>query len=222
MRDKELSDTSGMFQNIPLAGYTLDAGHGIKFNVNVANLGGNNWEIVEVSPCFYGSREHGIHLKNCELYQDVEDKWKFYLYGTDANTGLPVEIYIANFVQCSGMLPPASTECIVAPVGLAYNAEVVKEKEGAEAEMSNFFIQTSQIEAVKDIPPVVYGVLGNILDFKVIKNEWTGDDIYWFYIDTNPLKLEVVVNPNDLEGEPEIGDRLFATVWLQGEILPRL
>jgi hypothetical protein len=84
--------------------------------------------------------------------------------------------------------------------------------------MSNFFVQTAQIQQMENIPPVVYGLLGDIVDFKKIKNEWTGEEVYWLYVDTSPFKLEVLINPSDLEGEPEIGKRLFATVWLQGEV----
>jgi len=224
--DKEFSDSVGVFQKVQLAGYTLNAGHGIVFNVNLAHTG-EGWEIVDVAPCFYGSKEHSVVLKDCELYQDVEIEWKFYLYGVDEETGTPVELYISNFVQCASFLPPMAEKYQIVPVGLAYNGEILPPRRYIETEdmaegstMSNFFVQTAQIQQMENIPPVVYGLLGDIVDFKKIKNEWTGEEVYWLYVDTSPFKLEVLINPSDLEGEPEIGKRLFATVWLQGEVTP--
>lgn len=224
--DKEFGDSFSIFHKIQLIGYTLNAGHGIVFNVNLAYLG-NGWEIVDVAPCFYGSKEHAVVLKDCRLHQDDEDEWKFYLYGVDEETGTPVELYISNFVQCASSLPPLIEKYEVIPVGLAYNAEIFPSREPAQSntvekvsKMSNFFIQTAQIQEVEGIPPVVYGLLGDILDFKEIENELTGEKVYWFYVDTGSLKIEVLVNPMDLDGEPEVGEKLFATVWLQGQVTP--
>lgn len=61
-----------------------------------------------------------------------------------------------------------------------------------------------------------YMIMGDILDMKEIKNEFSGEKIYYLFLNCNDIKLNVAINDEDLMGEPMIGRRFKGSVWLQG------
>lgn len=63
-----------------------------------------------------------------------------------------------------------------------------------------------------------YSILGEILEYSKLQNEYTGEYIYKMTINCNELVLEVCINETDLFGEPEIGRRFKGQIWLQGYI----
>lgn len=64
-----------------------------------------------------------------------------------------------------------------------------------------------------------WSLRGRVLAFKPLRNPLSGSELYWIYIDTEKLKLEVLVNRRALTGQLEIGALLSAEVWLQGHII---
>lgn len=58
-----------------------------------------------------------------------------------------------------------------------------------------------------------------MLAFKPLRNPLSGSELYWIYVDTEKLKLEVLVNGRALTGQLQIGAMLSAEVWLQGHII---
>lgn len=63
-----------------------------------------------------------------------------------------------------------------------------------------------------------YSVLGEILDFRLVKNKLTKEEIYMITINSNELCFDICINKQDLLGEPQIGRRFKGIVWLQGRI----
>ena len=63
-----------------------------------------------------------------------------------------------------------------------------------------------------------YSVLGEILRFERRENSLTKEKLYVMTLDCNGLEFDVCINAEDLMGEPEIGRRLKASIWLQGKI----
>lgn len=63
-----------------------------------------------------------------------------------------------------------------------------------------------------------YTLRGRVLAFRRIKNTLTNSELIWAYLDTGQIKVELVVNKNDLRGEVKVGGVLSASVWLQGYI----
>lgn len=63
-----------------------------------------------------------------------------------------------------------------------------------------------------------YSVLGEILDFKLISNTITKEEIYVMTINCNDLIFDVCINKNDLVGEPALKRRFKGVVWMQGHI----
>lgn len=63
-----------------------------------------------------------------------------------------------------------------------------------------------------------YSVLGEILDYRKVKNRITEEDIYIMTISCNDLQFDICINVDDLYGEPEVGRRFKGSLWMQGFI----
>lgn len=63
-----------------------------------------------------------------------------------------------------------------------------------------------------------YAVIGEIIDFTLLQNEFTGENVYALDIVCNDVNFSICINKEDLLGEPEIGRRFKGTVWMQGSI----
>ncbi len=64
-----------------------------------------------------------------------------------------------------------------------------------------------------------YNILGEILRYEKRKNALTGEQLYVMTVECNGLEFDVCINAEDLLGEPEIGRRLKANIWLQGKMI---
>lgn len=64
----------------------------------------------------------------------------------------------------------------------------------------------------------LYSIMGEIQNFYKVVNEYTGVELYQMKLDVNELLFDVCVPVNEVLGEPEIGRRFKATIWLQGYI----
>lgn len=63
-----------------------------------------------------------------------------------------------------------------------------------------------------------YSILGEILKYEIRENSLTKEKIYVMTVECNHLEFDVCINAEDLMGEPEIGRRLKASIWLQGRL----
>lgn len=63
-----------------------------------------------------------------------------------------------------------------------------------------------------------YSILGEILKYEKRENSLTKEKLYVMTVDCNGLEFDVCINGEDLMGEPEIGRRLKASIWLQGRM----
>lgn len=63
-----------------------------------------------------------------------------------------------------------------------------------------------------------YSILGEILHYERRENSLTKEHIYVLTLDCNGLEFDVCINEEDLMGEPEVGRRLKANIWLQGRM----
>lgn len=63
-----------------------------------------------------------------------------------------------------------------------------------------------------------YSILGEILKYEKRENSLTKENVYVMTLDCNGLEFDVCINAEDLMGEPEIGRRLKASIWLQGRM----
>lgn len=63
-----------------------------------------------------------------------------------------------------------------------------------------------------------YSILGEILEYRLDKNVYTDENIYIITVNCNEIIFDICINEMDLLGEPKVGRRLKANIWLQGTI----
>ena len=63
-----------------------------------------------------------------------------------------------------------------------------------------------------------YTILGEIMNWKLLQNEYTGENVYALDIVCNDIPFSVCINQKDLLGEPAVGRRFKGSIWLQGSI----
>ena len=63
-----------------------------------------------------------------------------------------------------------------------------------------------------------YSILGEIKDVEELENSISNEKLYAMEIDCNGLNFRVVINQNDLLGEPAVGRRFKGSIWMQGTV----
>ena len=64
-----------------------------------------------------------------------------------------------------------------------------------------------------------YSILVEILDYELVENSLTREQIYVLTVESHDLIFEVCINQKDLLGEPQVGRRFKGVIWLQGEMI---
>jgi len=64
----------------------------------------------------------------------------------------------------------------------------------------------------------LYAILGEILAVRERVNQYTNEKLYQMKLDVNEMQFDVCVPFDQVMGEPEIGRRFKANIWLQGVI----
>ena len=63
-----------------------------------------------------------------------------------------------------------------------------------------------------------YSILGEIVDYTSMENQFTHEKIYGLKVSCNDIIFEVCINEQDLLGEPDIGRRFKGNIWMQGSL----
>ncbi len=63
-----------------------------------------------------------------------------------------------------------------------------------------------------------YQVIGEIVDFTMLPNKETLEELYILTLSCNEMVFDVCINRKDLMGEPAVGRRFKGTIWLQGKL----
>ena len=63
-----------------------------------------------------------------------------------------------------------------------------------------------------------YSILGEIIELEELTNNMTGEELYHMAIICNDIRMQLVVNKEDVFGEPAVGRRYKGNIWLQGHI----
>lgn len=92
--------------------------------------------------------------------------------------------------------------------------------------MINRRIQKEDVFSIVDSSFMPYGIqcdrytlIGTIVDILTRKNTLTGDKIYIMRVECNDMELTIVINSEDLLGEPIAGRRFKGVIWLQGKLI---
>lgn len=63
-----------------------------------------------------------------------------------------------------------------------------------------------------------YSILGEIKNVEEVENPLTKECLYSMELECNDLVFRVVINQNDLLGEPAVGRRFKGSIWMQGTV----
>lgn len=63
-----------------------------------------------------------------------------------------------------------------------------------------------------------YSILGEIVELSAVTNSYSGETMYLMKINCNDIFFDVVINQEDLLGEPAVGRRFKGSIWLQGSV----
>lgn len=63
-----------------------------------------------------------------------------------------------------------------------------------------------------------YSILGEIIELEEVINPITEEKIYSMEVECNDMHFRLIINQNDLLGEPAIGRRFKGSIWLQGTV----
>ena len=63
-----------------------------------------------------------------------------------------------------------------------------------------------------------YSVVGNIVESRMLSNNYTGEDVYVMTRECNDIVFDMCINARDLIGEPAEGRRFKGRIWLQGQV----
>ncbi len=63
-----------------------------------------------------------------------------------------------------------------------------------------------------------YGILGEIIDYSIMENRVTEENMYCMKVECNDIVFDVCINEKDLLGQPAIGRRFKGNIWMQGEL----
>lgn len=63
-----------------------------------------------------------------------------------------------------------------------------------------------------------YALMGVIEDVQLVKNAFSGEEIYRLRILCNDMPFEIAIHKEDLWGIPEVGRRFKGSIWLTGNV----
>ena len=63
-----------------------------------------------------------------------------------------------------------------------------------------------------------YSIIGTIMDWRLLTNAYSQEEVYELVIECNELMFTVCINKADLYGEPMSGARFKGIIWLQGRV----
>jgi hypothetical protein len=85
---------------------------------------------------------------------------------------------------------------------------------------SGLFSFNEKGESVELDPPQAHGILtGEIKEFQLRTNKFTGEKFYWFLIETYGGEVDVVADAGLIKDEPNVGGIVRGSFWLSGKII---
>ncbi len=62
----------------------------------------------------------------------------------------------------------------------------------------------------------IYSIVGDVVNFRIEENIYTKEEIYIFTVSCKDIVFDMALPKEKLEGEPKIGRRIKADIWMQG------
>ena len=99
---------------------------------------------------------------------------------------------------------------------VAVNHKLGKNLIGAFYQAKAVFMDLNTMETLPERE--IYTGLGEIIKYERRENSLTKEKLYVLTVECNHLEFDVCINEEDLMGEPEVGRRFKASIWLQGRL----
>jgi hypothetical protein len=146
---------------------------------------------------------------------EFDEEGEVLIHGFIEDTDTEVLFELQNLTEVGAqMFEKASLN--IGLCGLAYKARVTKKPE--KVYWKSFDETASNVNASEN----AWSLCGTVVAFNTLRNDFSGNDLYWLYLDVGELKIEVLVNKRSISGEKlQIGAFVKAEIWLQGHILPK-
>ncbi len=147
------------------------------------------------------------------ILTEFDEDGEAVIHGFIENTDAEVLFALQNLTEISvQQLEQKSLK--VGLCGLAYRAEVLKKRE-------KFYWKSYDELALNVIANENdWSLCGQIIAINTLRNPFSGNDLYWLYVNLGELKIEILVNRRALQTENlQIGAFIKTDVWLQGHIL---
>lgn len=166
--------------------------------------------------CRPGFRAHYARKISPWILTEFDEEGEAVIHGFIEDSDTEVLFELQNLTEVGTAILEQKT-LRVGLCGLAYQAEVF-----ARAEKP-FWRSYDEITLNVIANENIWSLGGRVLDFKALQNPLSGSELYWLYLDTGQLKLEVLASRRTLRGTRalRVGAFVKADVWLQGHILKK-
>lgn len=196
-------------------------------------LHGRCWKLglgLEVWTVLYESKTGEVFYADCRpgfrarysvrvspwIATEFDEEGEAVVHGFIEDTEREVLFALQNLTEVGAHSSFQQNTLTVGLCGLAYRAEILPENSLVAPFWKSYDeLALNVIENEND-----WSLCGEILSFSVLRNPFSGSDLYWIYLNLGDFNLEILVNRRTLEGSDlSVGAKLRADIWLQGHIV---
>lgn len=187
-------------------------------------------EGLEVWSLFYESKTGEIFYADCRpgfrakyaqkispwVMAEFDEEGKAIIHGFIADTETEVLFGLQNLTEVGNQIFEQNA-LDVGLCGLAYRAEIIESGALQTSETLGKFVLNNA--AGKND----WSLCGEVIAFSAVHNPFSGNDLYWIYLDLGQIKLELLVNQRAVRGTGLwVGATIRADIWLQGHVLDKI
>ena len=168
---------------------------------------------VVYADCRPGFRAKFTRRINPWLMTELDRKGEARVHGFIEDSEVEVLFELQNLTEV-GAANFQQNVLNVGLCGLAYHAEIVGQEKPKHWEPTHHEFERKRVKEND------WSLCGEIIAFNVVRNPFSGSDIFWIHLDLEDFSLEVLVNQRSLNSKNlHVGAMMRADVWLQGHIV---
>ncbi|HXH69187.1 MAG TPA: DUF3881 family protein [Pyrinomonadaceae bacterium] len=193
-----------------LHGRCLKLGEGLEVWTMLYESGTGEVTYADCRPAFRARYEQKI---SPFILTEFDEEGEVLIHGFVEDTDTEVLFELQNLTEVGAQIFE-ETFLRIGLCGLAYRAQVVKNSERV------YWKSFDEMPPHISVSENAWSLCGKVIAFNTLRNDLSGSDLYWLYLDLGELKLEILVNQRALKGKKlRIGAFVKADIWLQGHIL---
>lgn len=167
---------------------------------------------VSYSDCRPAFRARFAQKISPYVLTEFAEEGEVFIHGFIEDTDTEILFELQNLTEVGAQIFE-QTSLAIGLCGLAYKARV--SKNAAKLYWKSF----DEVKSNVNLNENAWSLGGKVIAFDTLRNDFSGNDLYWLHLDVGELKLEVIVNQRALKGEKlRVGAFVEADVWLQGHI----